>query len=245
MTAGGDQPRRFKKGEDLASARAVVNRHQGGTLAGNHAEHDDATRTPAGRGNALEAISRELRDGKPFDYTVRGLPQLPAWFFQLHGQPVPDDAPDLAPPKGFAALMARRQQAALTAEFADVEPPGLPGGVDQVRADPATAAGTAPDPVVKTEALPGPAVADGPVRYCKRCGYVKSPVPGRGHILTCLGGVAPAAPDPDIAWAVEVRDQDGQVVDVINVIMPAARATLESALDGALTEVRNGQEARS
>ena len=83
------------------------------------------------------------------------------------------------------------------------------------------------------------------MRYCRRCGYVKSPVPAPGHVTQCLDGAAPPAPAPDIAWAVEVRDQDGQVVDVFSVVMPATAATLETALDGALTEVRNGQETRS
>ena len=192
-----------------------------------------------------------MHDGKPHDYTQRGLPQLPAWFFQLHGKEVPDDAPDLPPPPGFADLMARRQAADTTAEAAAAEvapgdvPALEPPALLPASPEPATADGTAPAPLVKTEILPGPAVADGPVRYCRRCGYVKSPVPAPGHVLQCLGGVAAPAPAPDIAWAVEVRDQDGQVVDVFSVVMPATAATLETALDGALTKVRNGQETRS
>jgi hypothetical protein len=75
-----------------------LHREPGEPIAGHHADR------PAGGSPAWRP---------DHDYTHRGNPaQLPAWYFQLHRMPVPDDAPRTPPPARFAALMARRRTAA-------------------------------------------------------------------------------------------------------------------------------------
>jgi hypothetical protein len=135
------------------------------------------------------------------DYSPRGPAQLPAWYFELHGQPVPDDAPRTPPPAGFAALMDRR------AARPDPDAAGDTGSASAGQDDPSTAAPPPParpappnrrrpaerrpdEPATlappRREPCQSPAAAAAP-EWCGTCGYQIRPVAARGHQITCLG----------------------------------------------------------
>lgn len=85
-------------------------RRPGSGRTANQAQPSPATTPtgPATRGPARTA-GLAWAAGSGHDYTHCGPPPLPAWFYVLQGQPVPDDAPRTRPPTGFAELMAKRR----------------------------------------------------------------------------------------------------------------------------------------
>ena len=86
-----------------AKAGQRPHREPGAAVTGHHADRPGDPRSgPNQAGLAWAASSGH-------DYTHCGPPPLPAWFYVLQGQPVPDDAPRTRPPTGFAELMAKRR----------------------------------------------------------------------------------------------------------------------------------------
>src|SRR5260370_28483545 len=123
-------------------------REPGAAVTGNHADRPGDPRSgPSQAGLAWAAGGRH-------DYTHRGLPPLPAWYYLLHGQPVPDDAPRTQPPSGFAALMAKRRGDSPDSDSGLTVPAGPPGTA-QAGPDDATAPAPAP---AATEPPRGPAI---------------------------------------------------------------------------------------
>jgi hypothetical protein len=143
-------------------------------------------------------------DGPPawrpdHDYAHRDGGQLPAWYFELQGQPVPDDAPRTPPPRGFADLMARRRAASLAAGMvggegwdplgrAELDGDDVPGPQRKAAAGQQDPQASRPEPGPAAPRKPrGSPAAEPAPEWCGTCGYQVRPVPARGHKITCLG----------------------------------------------------------
>jgi hypothetical protein len=123
-------------GQGRAKAGYRGHRERGEAIAGHHADRPgDARSGPSQAGLAWAA-------GGSHDYTHRGPAPLPAWYYVLHGQPVPDDAPRTPPPRGFAALIAKRRAAQADGDSDQAAAAGQPGTGQADRGD-ATAPGPA------------------------------------------------------------------------------------------------------
>jgi hypothetical protein len=168
-------------------------REPGAAVTGHHADRPGDPRS----GPSQAGLARAA--GGSHDYTHRGVPPLPAWFYVLQGQPVPDDAPRTQPPPGFAALMAKRSGDSPDSTGDEVVPAERPGGGPPSPADataPAAPPPSAAEPAVPRRRRPRPArpaTARPPeasprpepeAQWCGRCGY-RTDAPG--HKMTCLG----------------------------------------------------------
>lgn len=149
-------------GNSRAKAGYRPHRERGEAVAGHHADRPGDARSGPSQAGLTWA------GGDRHDYTYRGLPPLPAWYYVLHGEPVPDDAPRTSPPPGFAALMAKRRGPGPDGESAQTTATGQPG-TGQAGPDPVTA----PASPSETEA-----------QWSGKCGYRTD---ARGHEMACLG----------------------------------------------------------
>jgi hypothetical protein len=190
-------------GNSRAKAGYRPHRERGEAVAGHHADRPGDARS----GPSQAGLTWAAGDGH--DYTYRGLPPLPAWYYVLHGEPVPDDAPRTPPPAGFAELMAKRSDAGPDSDSDQtVRPgqqpgtgpagPGGPAAASPAALEPARPA-TGPArrqrrrpraarPATASAAQPGPPAEPPPpapeAQWCGKCGY-RTDAPG--HKMTCLG----------------------------------------------------------
>ena len=104
-------------GDGHAKAGQRPHREPGAAVTGHHADRPGDQRSGPNQAGLAWAASGG------HDYTHRGPPPLPAWFYVLQGQPVPDDAPRTQPPPGFAELMAKRRSDSPDSDSPDSDSP--------------------------------------------------------------------------------------------------------------------------
>ena len=112
-----------------AKAGQRPHREPGAAVTGHHADRPGDPRSGPNQAGLAWAA------GGGHDYTHRGPPPLPAWFYVLQGQPVPDDAPRTPPPTGFAELMAKRRGARPDGDSDQAAAAGQPGAGQADRDD--------------------------------------------------------------------------------------------------------------
>ena len=122
-------------GDGHGKAGYRPHRQRGEAVAGHHADRPGDARSGPTQASLAWAA------GGSHDYTHRGVAPLPAWYYVLHGLPVPDDAPRTQPPPGFAALMAKLRSASPDSASNHAEDGGQPGPGEAAPDD-----ATAPEP---------------------------------------------------------------------------------------------------